>query len=170
MRTALPGTRTAKSMRAHGKSTFCRPLKCWFFFSICVMKVNILRTNSDTAHCQMKNYFSRQLTPKGQWRYEFTIFSEADIKQTVGLLAQSAERGVDNAKVVWVRPSHGPRQSCIYCFVCLCFSYCYYCCFSTWFRNILKLMSFSFSFRKRVKENRKSSTWIMNTAGLPCLN
>ena len=51
------------------------------FFSICVMKVNTLRTNSDTAYCQMQNYFSRQLTAKGHWwRYEFTTFSEAHIK------------------------------------------------------------------------------------------
>ena len=53
------------------------------------------------------------------------------------------------------------KFSIFVCYVCWCFSYCYCCCFSTWFRNILKLMSFSFSFRKRFKENR---TWIMNAA------
>ena len=51
----------------------------------------------------------------------------------------------------------------LFCVCCCC------CCLVTWFKNILKLMFVSF-FSKFLKENRKSLTWIMNTAGLPCLN
>ena len=49
---------------------------------------------------------------------EFTSFSEADIKQTVGQLAQSTERGADNASV---RRSTLTRTTAIYI---RCFSYC----------------------------------------------
>ena len=42
---------------------------------------------------------------------EFTTFSEADIKQTVGQLAQSTERGADNANV---RRSTLTRTTAIY--------------------------------------------------------
>ena len=52
---------------------------------------------------------------------EFITFSEADIKQTVGLLAQSTERGADNAANF--RRSTPTWNTAIY-ICCFC-----YCCF-----------------------------------------
>ena len=50
----------------------------------------------------------------------------------VGLLAQSAERGADNAKVVNSTPTRTAKM------------YFWCCCFLQWFKNILKLIFFSF--------------------------
>ena len=58
----------------------------------------------------------------------------------VGPLAQSVERGADNAKVV---SSTLTRTTTMYFFFNFVFVFCC-CCFVTWFKNILKLMFVSF--------------------------